>query len=67
MNYKKTNCSAYTKNLFASLDTTNITETTYRTITAQFNYTIYKTDEKHIPPGNRKIHNPNFTPEIRSL
>ena len=52
VNYKKANWSAYkvdTESLFASLDTTNITETTYRTITTQFNYIITKTGEKHIP------------------
>ena len=70
VNYKKANWSAYkedTEILFASLDTTNITETTCRTIASQFNYIITKTGEKHIPRGNRKVHNPNFTPEIKSL
>ena len=38
INYRKANWPAYTEdteNLFASLDTTNITETIYRTITTQ--------------------------------
>ena len=52
INYKKANWSAYTKdteNLSASLDTTNITETTYRIITTEFNSIIFKTSNKHIP------------------
>jgi len=70
INYKKAHwlaCTEDTENLFASPDTTNITETTYRIITAQFNSLISKTGEKHIPRGDRKVHNPNFTPEIKSL
>ena len=33
----------------------------------QFNNIINNADRKHIPRGNRKHYNPNFTPEIDSL
>ena len=57
----------HNKNKTGKLNTTNLTETTYRTITAQFNSIITKTGKKHIPRGNRRVDNPNFTPEIKSL
>ena len=47
---------------FNSIPITNID-----TSIAQFNSVITNADRAHIPKGNRKHYNPNFSPEIGRL
>ncbi|WP_435326059.1 hypothetical protein, partial [Klebsiella pneumoniae] len=67
-NYKRANWEEFTNETEQHFETLNSTPiTNIDTAVHTFNTIIQNADKKHIPRGNRKKHNPNFTPEIQDL
>ncbi|XP_076036397.1 uncharacterized protein LOC143022179 [Oratosquilla oratoria] len=67
-NYKRANWEAFneeTEQHFETLNSTPITN--INNAVHAFNTIIQNADKRYIPRGNRKSHNPNFTPEIQGL
>ena len=67
-NYKKADWTKYTEETeqhFSTLNNTPITNIDKHII--KFNNIILNADKHHIPKGNRRHYNPNFTPEIARL
>ena len=68
VNYNKANWTQFSKETeehFEHWNKSNITN--IDTAIKQFNTIINNADKHSIPRGNRKIANPNFTPEIKNL
>ena len=67
-NYKKAHWSNFTQETETQFEQLNLSPITNINHTvARFNSIIQEADKKHIPKGNRKNHNPNFTSEIYAL
>ena len=67
-NYTKANWEGFTEETDIQFENLNITPIiNLDLIVFEFNKIVNRADKQHIPKGNRKNYNPNYSPEIKRL